>query len=96
MVKHIVMWKLKKGVSTDEKLEIKRQLEELKGVVPTLKGIEVGIDFSNKPASMDLVLLSSFDSTDDLEAYSKHPTHRKVVEYITPRIETRAVVDYTV
>ena len=94
MVKHVVMWKLKATVSEDEKVKIKRQLEGLKGVVPSLKEIEVGIDFSNKPASMDLVLVSSFDSVDALQAYAKHPAHCKVVDYVVPRVEARAVVDY--
>ena len=96
MIKHVVMWKLKSTVSEDEKLEIKRKLEALKGVVPSLKEIEVGIDFSDKAASMDLVLVSVFDSVEDLEAYAKHPAHCSVVDYVVPRVEKRAVVDFVV
>ena len=36
MIKHIVMWKFKDEVQESDKLEKKRQLEALKGVVPTL------------------------------------------------------------
>ena len=44
MIKHVVMWKFKDDVAEADKLEMKRQLESLKGVVPTLVDIEVGMD----------------------------------------------------
>jgi len=94
MIKHVVMWTLKPSVSEEEKMQIKQQLEALKGVVPTLKEIEVGVNIQNKPASMDLVLVSTFDSIEDLQAYANHPAHRNVVDFVVPRVEKRAVVDY--
>jgi len=94
MIKHVVMWTLKPSVSEEEKMQIKQQLEALKGVVPTLKEIEVGANIQNKPASMDLVLVSTFDSIEDLQAYANHPAHRNVVDFVVPRVEKRAVVDY--
>ena len=45
MVKHIILWQLKDGLSDEEKVnaknEIKKGLEALKGVVPGLKEIKV-------------------------------------------------------
>lgn len=96
MVKHMVMWKFKAEVSNEKKLDMKRQLEALKGVVPTLIDIEVGLDISGKEASMDMVLYSEFASMDDLAAYAGHPEHVKVVEFVKPLVCERAVVDYEV
>ncbi|MEN7972976.1 MAG: Dabb family protein, partial [Verrucomicrobiota bacterium] len=92
MIKHIVMWKFKDEVAEADKLEMKRQLEALKGVVPTLVDIEVGMDFSNKEASQDMVLYSEFQSMEDLQAYAGHPEHLKVVEFVKPLVCERAVV----
>ncbi len=96
MIKHIVMWTFKDGVAEADKLEMKRQLEALKGVVPTLVEIEVGMDVSCKEASMDMVLYSAFRSAEDLQAYAVHPEHLKVVGFVKPLVCARAVVDYEV
>ncbi|MEN8254279.1 MAG: Dabb family protein [Verrucomicrobiota bacterium] len=96
MIKHIVMWKFKDEVAEAEKVEMKRQLEALKGVVPSLVDIEVGLDISNKEASMDMVLYSEFQTLEDLAAYAGHPKHLKVVEFVKPLVCERAVVDYEI
>ncbi|MCK5676098.1 MAG: Dabb family protein [Verrucomicrobia bacterium] len=96
MIKHIVMWKFKDEATEVDKLEMKRQLESLKGVVPSLVNIEIGLDVSCKEASMDMVLYSEFQTTEDLTAYAGHPEHLKVVEFVKPLVCERAVVDYEV
>lgn len=94
MIKHIVMWKFKEGVAEADKLEMKRKLESLKGVVPTLVDIEVGLDVVGSDASKDMVLYSEFNTLDDLKAYAGHPEHLKVVEFVKPLVCERHVVDY--
>ena len=96
MIKHIVMWKFKEDVAEADKLEMKRQLESLKGVVPSLIEIEIGLDMVGKDASKDMVLYSEFASMDDLAAYAGHPEHIKVVEFVKPLVCERAVVDYKI
>ncbi|HEY5652942.1 MAG TPA: Dabb family protein [Pontiella sp.] len=96
MIKHIVMWAFKDEVVEADKLEMKRQLEALKGVVPSLLNIEVGLDIVGSDASRDMVLYSEFSSLDDLRAYAVHPEHLKVVEFVKPLVCERHVVDYEV
>lgn len=96
MIKHIVMWKFKDEVVEADKLEMKRLLESLKGVVPSLKDIEIGMDLVGSDASKDMVLYSEFDSLEDLQAYAGHPEHLKVVEFVKPLVCERHVVDYRV
>ena len=96
MIKHIVMWKFKNNVLEADKREMKRQLKALKGVVPTLLKIEVGLDLSCKDASMDMVLYSEFNGFDDLKAYATHSAHLKVVKFVKPLVSDRAVVDYEI
>ncbi|MBN2686204.1 MAG: Dabb family protein [Pontiellaceae bacterium] len=96
MIKHIVMWKFKEETTEADKLEMKRKLESLKGVVPTLIDIEIGLDVLGSAASMDMVLYSKFDSMEALQAYATHPEHLKVVEFVKPLVSERAVVDYQV
>jgi hypothetical protein len=96
MIKHMVMWKFKDDVVEADKLEMKRQLESLQGVVPSLIHIEIGMDIVGKEASKDMVLTTEFQSMEDLAAYAGHPEHVKVVEFVKPLVCERAVVDYEV
>lgn len=98
MIKHIVMWKLKDIYDGKSKLEnakiIKEKIESLKNIIEEIKEIEVGINVYNDPQSYDVVLVSSFNSIEDLEKYQKHPEHIKVAEFIGKVRESRVVVDY--
>jgi hypothetical protein len=94
MIKHIVMWKFKDEVPEADKLEMKRLLEALKGVAPTLLDIEVGLDVLGTDQSQDVVLYSEFEDLAGLKAYAEHPEHLKVVEFVKPRVCERHAVDY--
>ena len=96
MIKHIVMWKFKDDVAESDKLEMKRQLDSLKGLIPTLVDISVGMDISRKDRSWDIVLYSEFESMDGLKEYATHPEHLKVVEFVKTVVSTGAAVDYEV
>lgn len=100
MIKHIVMWKLKEpeqGASKGEMASrIKQELEALLGVVPTLRYLEVGINLNPSDAADDVVLVTQFDSTTDLDAYQVHPAHVAAGAVIRPLVATRRVVDYEI
>lgn len=96
MFKHVVMWKFNDDVSEEDKLEMKRQLESLKGMVPSLVAIEVGMNVAGGEAAKDMVLSTEFKSAEDLHAYAVHPEHLKVVDFIKPLVSERSVVDYEV
>lgn len=96
MIKHIVMWKFKDDVTEADKLELKRQLEALKGVAPTLINIEVGLDVLRSEQSMDVVLYSEFQSMSDLKVYAAHPEHLKVGAFLKDIVSERVAVDYEV
>ena len=96
MIKHIVMWKFKDGVAEADKLEMEQRLEALKGVVPSLLEIEVGLDVTCSDASKDMVLYSEFNTLDDLKAYAQHPEHLKVVDFVKQLACERHVLDYEV
>lgn len=100
MIKHIVMWKLKENAEGNTKefnsLEIKRQIESLKGRIDKVLELEVGINFEESSQAYDVVLYSTFHSKDDLNYYHNHEEHLKVVNFIKKVIEKRIVVDYEV
>ncbi len=94
MVMHIVMFQFQKGTSETIKEEIKQQIEELADLVPGLLNIKVGHNFAQEDRAMDMVLISHFESKEDLDFYATHPEHLKVVEYIKTVAEYTKVVDF--
>ena len=79
MIKHVVCFKLKEP--TEENcLKAKELLLGMQGKVEMLRSIEVGVDFLHSDRSYDLILITAFDSREDLDAYQKHPYHVEVVK----------------
>ena len=72
MIRHIVMWKFREG--TEEKAnEFLTKLAALDGVIPQLKKSEVARDIGKD--NYDAVLVSEFETMDDLNAYKVDPRH---------------------
>ena len=94
MVVHIVMFKFKEENFDANIQEVKARLNDLVALIPELKCLEVGVDFSKSERSFDLSLYSSFGSKEDLQAYAIHPEHLKVVELIKSVTLESKVVDY--
>ena len=93
MIKHIVMWKFKPG--TEEKqTEFLNGLQNLCGVIPQIRAQEVGRNIA--PGNYDAVLISTFDSLEDLEAYKTDPRHVKVSSLCKAIRTDRVAVDMEV
>ena len=96
MVKHIVMFDFKEENKKLNIAKAKVMLEDLINTVPTLKKMEVGINFSNEDRAMDLSIYTEFDDPEGLNAYAIHPEHLKVVEFIKSVVNGSKVCDYIV
>lgn len=100
MLKHIVMWKLKDHAEGKSKAEnavvMKRMLEALRGKIPEIQFLEVGISVKPTDAAYDVVLYSEFRDEVALSVYQGHPEHVKVADFVAKIREERAVVDYLV
>ncbi len=97
MINHVVLFKLKDfPAGKKEKIlaELKSLLEGLKDIIPEVKYLEVGLNCETDAKSNDIVLLSHFNSVEDLDKYRVHPEHVKVVARIGEVTESRAAVDY--
>ena len=98
MINHVVLLKLKKYESDNEKQteisHIEDALLSLSDKIQELKYIEVGVNYDLNAKSYDICLISHFNNLDDLEAYRIHPEHVKVAELIGQHAVERAAVDY--
>lgn len=98
MIKHIVLWKLKdfgEGAGKEQNArKMKAELEALKGKIPQILHIEVGINDLPSDAAYDVALYAVFAGEQDLEIYQKHPEHLRVADFVGKVREDRVVVDY--
>ncbi|MDP2892991.1 MAG: Dabb family protein [Sulfurimonas sp.] len=94
MTVHIVMFKFKEENRDANLKEAREQLNTLVELVPTLKSMEVGINFTVAERAFDLSIYSTFDTKEDLDTYAVHPAHLKVVEFIKSVTTESKVVDY--
>lgn len=98
MIKHIVMWKFKdeaEGLTREENLlKVKNALEALPEKIDFIRHIEVRMNVNNNGKNFDAVLVSEFDTIEDVKRYRDHPEHKKVSAYVALVKENRACVDY--
>jgi len=91
MITHIVFFKLKEPGNVKKASEV---LLGLKGKIPQLRHLEVGIDILHSDRSYDLALVTKFDSLEGMKAYQTHPVHEEVSNYMASVRESSVTVDY--
>jgi hypothetical protein len=99
LIKHIVMWNLR-GDTDAAKAQavsvLKRSFESLRGRIPGLLHLEIGVDSSRIDYACDVVLYSEFESQAALDAYAVHPEHLRVKQELADLRIARHQVDYLV
>lgn len=97
MVKHIVMWQFKEGMTIKEQREysvkLKEEIEALQAVVPGVEELKVVID-SLETSNRHIMLESTFISAQALADYQVHPAHVAVAQLVGSVTCNRACMDY--
>ena len=97
MTNHIVMFKFRDNVAEAQRAEaaaaFKSGIEALPSCIPFIRSVEVGINI-NPAEHWDICLTSTFDSLDEVKAYSIHPAHKAVASALMAFIAERACVDF--
>ena len=97
MIRHIVMWRVR-GDTPNERTatshQIKQAFEGLRGRIPGMQLLEVGIDISEVDYACDVVLLADFESSQALRDYAEHPEHLRVRRELEGLRIARHQVDY--
>ncbi|MEW9585394.1 Dabb family protein [Paraburkholderia sp. DGU8] len=97
MIRHIVMWRVAGRTESGRRqtaTRVKSEFESLRGLIPGLLELVVGLDVSEVDYACDVVLVADFESDAALEAYANHPEHLRVRQALAGLRETRHQVDY--
>ena len=97
MIEHVVMWKFAdsaEGKTREENMAIVRErLFALPAIIPEIKFMQIGRDVSRTEMSYDMMLVTRFDSMEDLHTYKVHPAHVGVASYVAKVNVARVVLD---
>lgn len=101
MIRHIVMFKFKETACGKTKAENLRAARErmlaMRGVIPEIREMQVYLGAEGAAqGNYDYVLVSDFDSLEDLARYQAHPVHVAFGQYVKELREPdgRASVDF--
>lgn len=99
MIRHIVMWNVA-GATSDEKRKnfelLQDRFHSLRGRIPGLLRLQIGVDSSGVDYACDVVLYSEFESQAALDAYANHPEHLRIRDELAGVRTARYQVDYEV
>ena len=97
MIRHLVMWNVAGDTPEERQRNIARlqdNFHSLRGRIPGLLHLEIGVDSSRVDYACDVVLYSEFDNQASLDAYATHPEHLRVKAEIGNMRTARHQVDY--
>ncbi|CAG0956075.1 hypothetical protein BURK2_00474 [Burkholderiales bacterium] len=92
MIRHLVLFKLKPGVTRDDPrvAEAVARMATLPGKLAIIIGWEHGWNFTDRPIAYDYGLNALFATREDLATYLPHPLHQELV------VGAREVFDWVV
>ena len=101
MIRHVCMFEFleeAQGKSREENVAItKAMLEALPAKIEWIRASTVATNAAGAPSgNWDLVLITDFDSLEDLERYRVHPDHVAVGQFMRPVRKSRACVDFEI
>ena len=96
ILRHVVLFGLKPGVSEAQTAELVVRFRALKDLVPGVEEFECGIDVSPEGLAQGHThcFLLTFASESARNAYLPHPAHQAFVSWIAALVEKATVVDY--
>ena len=94
MIKHVVCFKLKEP--NEELLQkTKELLLTMKGNIPEVVDVQVGLDFLHSARSFDILLEVTLEKMDDLDVYQNSAYHVDVIlKHMKAIMEKSIAVDY--
>jgi len=93
------MWRVH-GDSPEQRdqarMKVKNAFESLRGLIPGMRHLEIGLDTSNVDYACDVVLVTDFETRLSLQDYATNPEHLRVRGELLGVRTSRHQVDYIV
>lgn len=93
MIRHIVMWKFREGTQAQAE-EFLSGLAALRDVIPCIRAMQV-LKSAEAGSAYDAVLISDFDSMEDVRRYKNDPRHLALAALCKDIRTDRRAIDVT-
>ena len=95
MLRHVVLLRFAPETSDEALDEIISALRDLPGLIPEIRGYDVGRDLGLAEGNAGIGVCADFDDAEAYAVYRDHPAHRAVIEQlILPILDDRAAVQF--
>lgn len=95
MLRHVVLFRWKEGVTDEEKRSVAEGLAALPATIPEIRRYEFGEDAGLAEGNFDFVVVADFATLEDYQTYQAQPDHLAVIqERIRPAISARVGAQY--
>jgi hypothetical protein len=95
MYVHMFAFRWKTGVTREQKTRVVEGIKNLQGKIPGLEQTYVGENDSPRGQGFELGGVMLFKDKAACDAYSPHPVHQKLLEWLLPLIDP-IEVDFSV
>lgn len=92
MIRHIVLFRVEDGTTTEQLQEAINRLEGLVGTIPGLRTLEAGIELGIE-GNFDFGLVAELDDRAALETFSTDPGHMEIAMDILKFRKDIAILD---
>jgi hypothetical protein len=90
MIRHVVVFRFKEGVSSDQIDALDAALRALPGRISEIRSYTTGRDLDLTPSTSDYAVVAEFDTVDDYRTYASHRDHVTVIEKLVTPLITEA------
>ena len=97
MLRHVVLFTWTPEATHDQQRTVAAELRRLPGLIPEIRGYDVGPDAGLSEGTYDFAVVADFDDAAGYFVYRDHPAHRAVIDkYLTPIVSSRARVQFEI
>ena len=97
MIRHVVMFKFKPENKAENIAKTRAMLEALPQKISWIVRSETHVNSNPEDErNYDLLLISDFNTLEDLQKYIVHPAHKAVGAFMRPVRESRACTDFEI
>jgi antibiotic biosynthesis monooxygenase (ABM) superfamily enzyme len=90
---HVVFFRLKPECK-DQAKHLVAKILDMKGQIPELREIQVGVDVVQSARSYDVGLIAQFDDLAGMQSYQVHPVHQELLKFVGEVVESSVAVDF--
>ena len=87
MFVHIFGFRWADAATEEDKARARKEILAFRGAIPGLSAVHVGPNVSPRGQGYEFAGLMTFSDRDAFEAYTTHPLHMALLEWLAPLIE---------